>query len=121
MKKNDYLAHYASPYYDPAKAHEYYMRTRELKGRRKASYASPYYDPKEAHEYYETYKTRKKRGRLPASTATRAAQIAKNVSDRLDALDKEDPKKRKQVASEILNTVAELRKEYEEIKNGGYI
>lgn len=26
------LKHYASPYYDPVKAHEYYMRTRELKG-----------------------------------------------------------------------------------------
>ena len=25
------LQHYASPYYDPQKAHEYYMRTRELK------------------------------------------------------------------------------------------
>lgn len=25
--------HYASKYYDPQKAHEYYMRTRELKGR----------------------------------------------------------------------------------------
>lgn len=28
------LEHYASPYYDPVKAHEYYMRTRELKGRK---------------------------------------------------------------------------------------
>lgn len=27
------LAHYASKYYDPVKAHEYYLRTRELKGR----------------------------------------------------------------------------------------
>lgn len=27
------LYHYASPYYDPVKAHEYYMRTRELKGK----------------------------------------------------------------------------------------
>ena len=27
------LRHYASPYYDPQKAHEYYMRTRELNGR----------------------------------------------------------------------------------------
>lgn len=27
----DYLAHYASKYYDPVKAHEYYLRTRELK------------------------------------------------------------------------------------------
>lgn len=27
------LKHYASEYYDPVKAHEYYMRTRQLKGR----------------------------------------------------------------------------------------
>lgn len=30
----DELQHYASPYYDPVKAHEYYLKTRELKGRR---------------------------------------------------------------------------------------
>lgn len=29
-----FIAHYASQYYDPAKAREYYLRTRELKGRR---------------------------------------------------------------------------------------
>lgn len=29
-----FLRHYASKYYDPAKAREYYLRTRELKGRR---------------------------------------------------------------------------------------
>ena len=28
------LQHYASPYYDPVKAHEYYMKNRELKERR---------------------------------------------------------------------------------------
>lgn len=28
------LTHYASPYYDPVKAHEYYMKHRELKGRK---------------------------------------------------------------------------------------
>ena len=33
-EKDDELKHYASPYYDPAKAHEYYMRTRQLKGRK---------------------------------------------------------------------------------------
>lgn len=31
--RKDYLVHYASPYYDPVKAHEYYMKNRELKGR----------------------------------------------------------------------------------------
>lgn len=28
------IKHYASPYYDPVKAHEYYLKNRELKGRR---------------------------------------------------------------------------------------
>lgn len=30
----DSITHYASPYYDPVKAHEYYERTKKLKGRR---------------------------------------------------------------------------------------
>lgn len=30
---DDFLAHYASKYYDPAKAREYYLKTRQLKGR----------------------------------------------------------------------------------------
>lgn len=33
----DFLAHYASQYYDPVKAREYYLRTRKLKGRSGAS------------------------------------------------------------------------------------
>lgn len=31
------IRHYASPYYDPVKAHEYYMKNRELKGRSSTS------------------------------------------------------------------------------------
>ena len=31
---HDTLSHYASPYYDPKKAHEYYERTKKLKGRK---------------------------------------------------------------------------------------
>lgn len=34
---NNFLAHYSSEYYDPAKAREYYLRTRELKGRQSIS------------------------------------------------------------------------------------
>lgn len=33
----NFLAHYASEYYDPAKAREYYLRTRELKGKQSTS------------------------------------------------------------------------------------
>ena len=35
--KTAQLVHYASPYYDPVKAHEYYMRTRQLKGRQRST------------------------------------------------------------------------------------
>lgn len=38
---SDDLAHWAKEPYDPKKAHEYYMRTRELKGRKTASKAEP--------------------------------------------------------------------------------
>lgn len=33
LNDDEDLKHYASPYYDPVKAHEYYMKTRELKGK----------------------------------------------------------------------------------------
>lgn len=33
LTHGDTLVHYASPYYDPQKAHEYYMKNRELKSR----------------------------------------------------------------------------------------
>lgn len=36
-EEEDELSHYASPYYDPVKAHEYYMRTRELKGQKNST------------------------------------------------------------------------------------
>ena len=32
-ESDEYLEHYASKYYDPAKAREYYLKTRKLKGR----------------------------------------------------------------------------------------
>lgn len=34
MEDGNYISHYASPYYDPVKAHEYYEKTKELKGRK---------------------------------------------------------------------------------------
>ena len=37
MIEKESIMHYASKYYDPVKAHEYYMRTRELKGRRSSA------------------------------------------------------------------------------------
>lgn len=36
QRGKEFLAHYASPYYDPVKAKEYYERTKDLKGREPA-------------------------------------------------------------------------------------
>lgn len=36
-RKKHYLMHYASQYYDPQKAHEYYERTKKLKGRQRST------------------------------------------------------------------------------------
>lgn len=33
LREQDFLQHYSSQYYDPAKAHEYYLKNRELKER----------------------------------------------------------------------------------------
>lgn len=37
----EFLEHYADPNYDPAKAHEYYLMTRELQGRKPRGPAAP--------------------------------------------------------------------------------
>lgn len=37
MTVKDFLKHYASPYYDPVKAHEYYEAHKKLKGRKSTS------------------------------------------------------------------------------------
>ena len=40
MSEGNYLVHYASKYYDPVKAHEYYMRHRQLSGNFRKSYST---------------------------------------------------------------------------------
>lgn len=52
MRVGNFIAHYSSEYYDPAKAREYYLRTRELKGRSTSDLKSP--EKKEAWNYTKT-------------------------------------------------------------------
>lgn len=59
---DDELAHYASPYYDPVKAHEYYMRTRELKGR--TSTASLNDEGKNAARYVKERLNSERKGKV---------------------------------------------------------
>lgn len=58
------LRHYASKYYDPVKAHEYYMRTRELKGRRSTSKLSE--EGKKVWSYTKNQITEEKKSKVEA-------------------------------------------------------
>ena len=69
-EEEDELAHYASPYYDPVKAHEYYMRTRELKGR-KASTAGLNDEGKGAAAYVKGQIQGERKLRTEAANTTR--------------------------------------------------
>lgn len=57
-----YLMHYASEYYDPVKAHEYYMKNRELK--KKTSTTSLNETGKEAAKYVKDQLNEEKKAKL---------------------------------------------------------
>jgi len=87
------LIHYASPYYDQVKAHEYYMRTRQLKGRRKAS------DLNEEGRRIWTY-------------------TKGNIKSEKDAKVKEEQEKRKQKIEELRSRSKAMRKMFSvQLKN----
>lgn len=95
---DEFLAHYASKYYDPVKAREYYLRTRELKGRAKAEKLSAESRQKqsEAVAYVRDQISTKKTAELnKASTDTsakieamkkKAEDTRKEITDKFEAL-----------------------------------
>ena len=74
-EQKDYLIHYASPYYDPVKAHEYYMRTRELKGKRSTSELNS--EGKEVWGYTKNQISIEKRSKTTALTEERKQKTEK--------------------------------------------
>ena len=71
------LRHYSSEYYDPAKAREYYLRTRELKGQKAAEMNTA---QREAFGYAKTQISEKKK-------AERTSFTEKTKADRVNARD----------------------------------
>lgn len=68
------LIHYASPYYDPVKAHEYYMRPRELKGRNRSS-ASLSDKGKEVWSYTKNQITTSKKASIASEKEKTDAEV----------------------------------------------
>lgn len=69
------ILHYASPYYDPVKAHEYYMKHRELKGR--TSTAGLNDEGKAAASYVKEQLTAERKSKVEANKEDTANKIDK--------------------------------------------
>ena len=72
---NNEILHYASPYYDPVKAHEYYIKHRELKGR--ASTAGLNDEGKAAASYVKEQLTTERKSKVEANKEDTTNQIDK--------------------------------------------
>lgn len=72
---DDQLAHYTSPYYDPVKAHEYYMKHRQLKGR--TSTAGLNDEGKAAASYVKEQLTSERKSKVEANKEETTNQIDK--------------------------------------------
>lgn len=72
---NNEILHYASPYYDPVKAHEYYIKHRELKGR--ASTAGLNDEGKAAASYVKEQLTTERKAKVEANKEDTTNQIDK--------------------------------------------
>lgn len=93
-KLDSFLAHYASEFYDPVKAHEYYMRTRQLKGRSESTKGMSK-TQKEAWGYAKTQIAAKRQADIKNAQVTRtkssqqvreqAQQLRKALTEKLRA------------------------------------
>ena len=91
--RENYLAHYASPYYDPVKAHEYYMKNRELKGRKSTTGLN-------------------EKGRIAAQYAK--AQINAEYNKIVSQLSQNTASEKSNTQNEYKNSSSSLRKTYSE-------
>lgn len=83
----DYVMHYASPYYDPVKAHEYYEQHKKLKGRKSSSGLNE--KGKEVWYGVKTNLAEEKSGKKERAAESRDEQISANadaVSNRISNL-----------------------------------
>ena len=69
----DELKHYSSPYYDPVKAHEYYMKNRELKGRTSTARLND--EGKEAAQYVKKQLTTERKTKVEDHKNAKDSQI----------------------------------------------
>lgn len=92
LPKEDGLKHYASPYYDPVKAHEYYMKNRELKKRKSTSSLND--EGKAVAGYVKEQLTTERKGKVDEHNVLTKSKIEAN--QKTLKTDVEDRKKKLQ-------------------------
>ena len=111
MPNDDEIYHYASKYYDPIKAHEYYMQRRVLKGRAsgiKNSTPSPSSLQNPLSGKKRTV-TETQRDEMKARAEELRKEITESISTRIKRLSDEDEKR---VGDEIKRVIEKVREEY---------
>lgn len=98
----DALEHYASPYYDPVKAHEYYERTKQLKGRKSTSGLNT-----QGKEALTQVKANLK--------AEREARLKKAETKRDTTLEKTESETKQKIAQNASKMQSEIRRLYADI------
>lgn len=81
LQQSDYLEHYASPYYDPQKAHEYYERTKQLKSGPNTSTSHLNENGKKAAAYVKKQLDEEKSNRFSNDQKKLQSEYNKKISD----------------------------------------
>lgn len=110
MPNDDEIYHYASKYYDPVKAHEYYMQRRVLKGRTTgAKNISTTSVPRKSTSENKRTVTETKRDEMKVRAEELRKEIAESISKRIKRLSDED---KKRVGDEIKKLIDQAKEEY---------
>ena len=116
MPNDDEIYHYASKYYDPIKAHEYYMQSRVLKGRasgvkNSTLSSSSLQNPLSGNKRTVT---ETQRDEMKARAEEIRKEIAESISKRIKRLSDED---KKRVGDEIKKLINKVKEEYDRNKS----
>lgn len=116
MPNDDEIYHYASKYYDPIKAHEYYMQRRVLKGRASGVKNSTLSSSSLRNPISENKRTvtEAQRDEMKARAEELRKEIAESISKRIKRLSDED---KKRVGDEIKKLINKVKEEYDRNKS----
>ena len=109
-----YLIHYASPYYDPVKAHEYYEEHKKLKGRKTSALndegkaASNYVKDRINAEYKEKVQTHKEQ--TDSNIQSTRDQASSNIKSESESTKASIQQHSERMKSEISSLQAELKR-----------